>query len=293
MVVLVLVLGTVAVVGLRRSHRTTPLTPGQAIERYRSDEKAESSEATAQGRTVGSTDAPPATSVDAERAQRGGATSASQTPSTSSPRSEPGVYVYESSGWSRTDALGGARHDYPPEMSVTITSRRCEGGSDGARYRWDFIEERWDEFETCIEGDREYLRTATIYREFFGRGREIQFRCTQDSPARPPSLEVGTTWTAVCDSESDNLQSSTKGRVLGRGSISMEGRRIDAIHYVVETKVTGDSRGSGRREIWASAAHGLALRVRGSGEGTGSYGPVEVNYAEEYELRLKSLKPSR
>lgn len=240
----------------------------------------------------GRTEVSSPTSSSGEQTNSSEAVSVSEMPSTFSSRPGSGVYVYESSGWSRTDALGGAQHDYPSEMTITITSGTCDGGQ-GTRYRWDFIEERWDEFETCTAASREYLHTATIYREFFGRGREIEFRCSQDSPARPPSHESGTEWTIICESKSDNLKSTTQGRVLGRASVKVEGRLVDAVHYVVDTTVTGDSNGSGRREIWASAADGLTLRVRGSGEGTGSYGPVKVNYAEEYELRLKSLEPRR
>lgn len=59
---------------------------------------------------------------------------ASTMPATTSPLilPEPGVYLYESSGFDSVDALTGARHDYPAQTTVTITTEGC-----GVRVRWE------------------------------------------------------------------------------------------------------------------------------------------------------------
>jgi hypothetical protein len=54
---------------------------------------------------------------------------------------EPGVYVYASRGFDSVDALTGARHDYPAQTTVTVTTEGC-----GVRVRWNTVRERWDEW---------------------------------------------------------------------------------------------------------------------------------------------------
>ena len=54
------------------------------------------------------------------------------------------MYVYDTAGFETTDALTGGRHDYPAQTTITVQDAGC-----GSVQRWQPLDQRWDETETC------------------------------------------------------------------------------------------------------------------------------------------------
>jgi hypothetical protein len=208
-------------------------------------------------------------------------------PGPSAPTSEPapdGVYVYATSGYEELD-VGGARHDYPAESTVTVTAWSC-----GRRFRWQPLRERWDERDTCPGEGGESLVAFRSHHEFFGRADEREFRCEPGSLAMPASPAPGTTWTSRC--RADGVLATTVGRVLGSEPFAIDGSVVEAVHFVLESRLEGGDRGTARYETWATA-NGVVLRQIAVVDSE-ARGPVgTVRYRERYELRLRSLTPRR
>lgn len=196
-----------------------------------------------------------------------------------------GVYVYATTGSEELD-VGGARHQYPAETTITVTRTGC-----GVRYRWQPLEERWDERDTCPSPAGERLVAFRSHHEFFGRSDERAFTCEPGSLARPAEPRPGTTWTNRC--RAGTTVATTTGRILGIERLDVGGTAVEAVHFVLESRIDGDGTGTARYEVWALWDTGLVARQIAAVEST-QQGPVgAVRYRERYDLRLRSLKPRR
>jgi len=165
-----------------------------------------------------------------------------------------GVYVYETTGFESVDAFGGARHAYPRRTTISI--RRADGCTI---FRWQPFTQRFYEWETC--GTR--LRRFGELHRFFGRDDRRTYRCDATS-----SLRRGWRCTAQGTTET--------ARVLSSGP-----------HHVrLRTELTGETSGTGLREVWPRA-DGVPRRMVVENESTSPSFLGDVHYRERYELRLR------
>ena len=165
-----------------------------------------------------------------------------------------GVYVYETTGFESVDAFGGARHAYPRRTTISI--RRADGCTI---FRWQPFTQRFYEWETC--GTR--LRRFGELHRFFGRDDRRTYRCDATS-----SLQRGWRCTAQGTTET--------ARVLSSGP-----------HHVrLRTELTGETSGTGLREVWPRA-DGVPRRMVVENESTSPSFLGDVHYRERYELRLR------
>jgi hypothetical protein len=197
----------------------------------------------------------------------------------------PGVYLYDTTGEERVDALGGATHAYPAVTAVTVTPTAC-----GFDERWDALEQRWDHVRVCSDAAGQRLEAVENYHEFFGRGDRRSFTCDPRSFARPPSTEIGYTWTTRCSG--DDGWFTGRGETLGMETLTVGGVAVETLHYRVEVETHGGSRGAAVHENWIIASTGLVVRRRGSVDSVADSLIGNVRYQESYELRLRSLEPA-
>lgn len=259
---------------------STPVDVGNAVERFRT------------GATL--TQAPAPTTAPRTRTQARAASAAPERATSettratdASPRGRPlpraGVYVYATTGGDEVDVLGGSRHTYPPETTMTIRHDGC-----GLIERWDALEERWDERETCKTPRGDSLKRYTAFHEFFRHADERTYTC--DYLAYPLDAKPGDSWTGRCVSGESVVRQT--GRAIGFETLHVEGRQIETLHVRVDVKLTGEQEGSGVREVWGDRATGLSIREKSQ---TTSYSvqPVfgRTRYHETVEIRLKSLAP--
>lgn len=199
-----------------------------------------------------------------------------------------GVYAYDTDGYEETDALGGARHDYPERTAVTVREAGC-----GRSLRWDVLEQRSDTIELCpLLGGGSSIASWESRHEFFGRRDERVLRCEPGSRYLPaPGTAPGTAWTYRCSAETtDRLTSTT---LVGRETLSVGGVAVPVVHLRERSTGGGDSTGVAVRELWLRETDGLLVRERTDVDMTTQAGAIRARYRERYELQLIDLEPQR
>jgi hypothetical protein len=201
------------------------------------------------------------------------------------PRSFEGVYLYDTIGLEEIDALLGARHEYPPQTTITVTAGGC-----GILLRWDALEERTTTWEFCPGGDEGW--TIAGYREvhaFFGNTVRTDYRCEPGSLWWPLDDARGVTWTRRC--ATGETTETAEGRVVGREPVGPGG--LTGIHLSLETTLEGSTRGTGTFDVWLEESTGFPLRIAFTNDNRTGSAIGDVHYTERVELRLTSLEPRR
>lgn len=196
-----------------------------------------------------------------------------------------GVYIYATTGGDEVDVLGGRRHAYPAETTITVRHAGC-----GIVERWDALEERWDERESCRTANGEELKRMTSFHEFFGHADQRTLHCT--GYTYPKGFQPDASWTSRCASE--NTTAVTTLDAIGWEDVDVDGVAVRAMHVHAETTVTGEQEGTSVRDVWGATETGIVVRERTTLT-SHSNQPVfgRTRYHESYEIRLKSLRPRR
>lgn len=199
-------------------------------------------------------------------------------------RPAEGVYQYATTGHESLDALGGARHDYPAETTVTIRHAGC-----GVRERWQPLEDRYDERSVCVTASSHDIEWYESSRSFFGQRDTRRLVCDPGAVAFSPDAPVGTEYRHRCvDADTDARNVVT---VLPDEAITIDGETIQARRIRAVSDVTGDSRAHSEIESWVHPTSGLTLRRESVLDGTSAGPSGEVRYHEEYTMQLRSLRP--
>jgi hypothetical protein len=189
-----------------------------------------------------------------------------------------GVYVYATTGFEETDALLGARHEYPAETYMTVQPGGC-----GTIARWQPLEERWTEWEFCDDGTR---AGATSFNTFFGTENLVEWEC----PERGPIIgEPGETWSESCVNE--EREATTVYEVIGYETMTVGGQEVEAVHLRTTESGSGSTVGSGVHEIWLMPETNLILRRTRDYTSVNDTVVGPVTYHEQYDLVLTSLLP--
>ena len=198
---------------------------------------------------------------------------------------EEGVYTFTTEGYEVTNALGGARHDYPKETPVTMRRSAC-----GWTQRWQPLAERWDESELCRTDTGMDVRKFTTYHEFFQKSQQQQFDCPPGSTVHRRDAGPGATWQWRCVSGPSAIE--TVVTVVGPEPVVVEGKEIAAMRVHYESTMTGGNRGTQKQDRWIRS-DGLNLRIKTDidTEADSPFGPV--HYEEHYVITLASLTPRR
>lgn len=199
-------------------------------------------------------------------------------------RPDEGVYVYTTEGHDEVDALGGRRHDYPAETTVSLRWTDC-----GVDTRWDVLEERWDEASVCTEDGDRILRALTSYREFLGHGEREEVTC--EVLSLPADATPGSTSTGSCSSTS--IEVAIRTTVVERGTITIAGTEVPSVHVHSEATFSGDTEGSQVSDRWYHPDTGLELRGVTDTDVRRDSHAGRVHYQEHYTRQLSSLTPRR
>ncbi len=206
------------------------------------------------------------------------------TPPQPEPEAEPGVYSYATRGHEEVDALGGARHDYPAQSTITYRRAGC-----GSRDSWQPLEGRTSSSDVCRSSRGLELRQSLQRREFFGQSETQELTCT-GVVVVPADPRPGDTSVGRCRSDDTSLRLTSK--VVDTQPLTIGGRSVPAVHLRVTGTLTGSTRGTTLREVWLTEG-GLLLRAIGTTDTDRDTSAGVVRYTEDYELRLESLQPRR
>ncbi len=272
--------------------RADPITVDTAVARFRTAAASVPPGAPPASAGGGAAAPAPAPGVPAPRGDAGTAIGpqdeAAATETASAPRGaipEPGVYVYDTDGFEKVSALGGAEHQYPKQTTITVTSTEC-----GMDARWSPLEQRFEDWHMCTDGTGIAMAAFTTHHEFFGQTEERKYAC-DGVYVRPVSDAPGFVAHGACSSKSDQARATST--VIGHESVEVQGTAVDAVHVQFDHVVSGSATGTQKGDIWVRASDGLVLRYITviDGDADSVIGPTHFN--EEVNLRLAELAPRR
>jgi hypothetical protein len=195
-----------------------------------------------------------------------------------------GVYVYRTTGSEFVSALGGARHRYPQETTITVTQVSC-----GMRLHWVALAERSSTWTVCSEGDDLRNTTWTELHRFFGRDDRTTWECTDIAWVPADAGQASISYRCVT---SDTTQAGTHS-VVGVEALDVSGVEVETIHVRLRLRETGAARGSYAEDRWLERATGLPIRMTYKVR-TANASPIgDVTFEETYDLSLASLEPRK
>jgi len=285
--------GAGAVLGIRAQDDPTPLAVEAAIERYRT--------ATTSAATPAPADLPDPTEirdpVEIPGANPPPAAASTPTPTghpnpmleTAAPsRSliEPGVYIYDTTGYEEVDALGGARHDYPAETTITYEPAEC-----GMTERWAPLTQRADTRLLCPSPEGDVLHWFHTAREFFGQHVGFTFRCPDGPVVRPTEPSPGHHATSTCSADNGDETTITV-TTHDPAPVTIDGTTIQATRIELQSEASGQGHARSTIEMLLHPNTGLVLArtVATDAEGKSPAGPTR--YTERYAIQLRSLEPA-
>lgn len=196
-----------------------------------------------------------------------------------------GLYTYATTGYETTDALAGGRHDYPTQTYLTIQPGGC-----GSLVRWQALEERYEEWDICPDGT---LAGFVSFHEWFRVANTDVFECPEPMPIQG---EPGETWTAECfrvsSQEAGEGTQTLSYEVVGTETLVVGGEEVETRHVRISTLESGGTEGYADREMWYLPGTNLLVRWVEQRASTTQSRIGEVDYAEQFEVLLTSLRPS-
>jgi hypothetical protein len=199
---------------------------------------------------------------------------------------QDGVYVFDTKGYEQTNAVGGARHDYPAQTTITVQHTGCGWSS-----RWQPLEERWEQWQFCTTTSDLTTTHLTIYHEFFHQKQQQDFDCPPGSVVNPAQPKPGERWSFTCTSP--NAASANTITVLDTNPISIGGQSVPAVHARIDSRLTGSNDGTQVQEQWLDPATGLLFRRIVDNDVMADSPFGRVHYEEHYTMQITSTAPSR
>jgi hypothetical protein len=195
-----------------------------------------------------------------------------------------GLYVYATTGYESTDALAGARHDYPAETYLTIQPGGC-----GTLVRWQPLEQRYEEWDYCPDGR---MAGWDSFKEWFQIGNTEQWECPEPVEVQG---EPGASWVVECargDSEEAAAARQTASyEVVGYEPLLVGGEEVQTLHVCTTLTGTGGSVSTGQVDTWYLVGTQLPVRRVVVHDSTTDSRIGAVQYHEQVEIQLTSLRP--
>lgn len=208
-----------------------------------------------------------------------------QPPAVGSRWPDEGVYSFRTEGGGETNALGGARHDYPAEVPVIVRRGGC-----GYTVRWQPLNERWDEWEFCADGASRPMARISTYHEFFQRGQRQDFACNHPEML-PAGQPPGSTQQWECQSANSKVVSTTT--VVGNETLEVGGQQAQVLHVRYDVTFSGANEGSQQMEWWLHLDTGLPLKMARDLTVKSDSPFGKVDYRERFTSAALSLTPRR
>jgi hypothetical protein len=196
-----------------------------------------------------------------------------------------GVYVYATKGTESIDALGGARHTYPRETSITVTETPC-----GLKLRWAALQGRSTVWTFCTTGSGATKLVRSDERHsFFGRHDRTTYSCTGRVLA--PVGRKSRSRSFECRSEHNT--EIGRATVLGHPALEVRGDHVRTVHVRTSLELHGNDGGTETTDWWLDPSTSIPLRIELQSRTSRPMFVGTVHYHEDFALRLLSLEPKR
>lgn len=200
----------------------------------------------------------------------------------------PGVYVYDTAGFERIDALGGATHRYPSTSTMAIRHTAC-----GASYEWQPLEERSERLELCSSERGLSLHSYRSHHRFFGEDDVQDYTCAVPLVLIPTDPTVGMRSSTSCSSPP--LVEQLTATITAVAPFSVGEVTVDAIRLrvdVVLTATDGSTTGTASADLRLARSDGLILTWSETTASVADSPIGDVSYDEEILLTLRAMEPS-
>lgn len=195
-----------------------------------------------------------------------------------------GVYRYATQGSESVQSpISDTTHDYDGVSTIVVSEGKC-----GDVERWQVLEERWSEGETCPGPNGDRFTAATEFHEFFGFEQKDSFRCSGIAMPRP--VKRGVSYSSSCRSEGSSVLNTS--RVVGFEVATVAAGSFPAMRIESRSELEGEVTGSAQREEWRRRSDGLLLRRSASVSTDTSLGGG-THYSERYTIELLDAEPRR
>jgi hypothetical protein len=196
-----------------------------------------------------------------------------------------GVYRYATQGSESVQSpVADTTHSYDGVSTVVVSEGQC-----GKVERWQVLEGRWSEGESCPSSHGDRFTMATEFHEFFGFEQEDSFRCDGIAMPRAP-VKRGANFASSCRSRDSSVTNAS--RVVGLETVTVAGEPFEAIHIESRSELGGEVTGTSRREEWRRESDGLLLR-RSASTSTDTGLGGGTHYTEQYTIELLDTRPRR
>jgi hypothetical protein len=196
----------------------------------------------------------------------------------------PGVYLYDTTGDEEVSVMGGARHNYPAQTTITVTATPC-----GRELRWDALQQRWDDLATCMTGPAIDVARFSTHHQFFGINDDRSYDCPAGTELRPAVVTPGTTSSGSCAGQ--GAATTVQTTVVGIENVAVGNTAVPTVHIHVEQMLSGSTSGTRISDVWFATANGLIARMLTTVDGRSSTPVGESSYHEKVSLNLTSLTP--
>jgi hypothetical protein len=196
---------------------------------------------------------------------------------------QAGVYTYATTGFEKTDLLGGSRHDYPAQTTIAIRPSGC-----GFEQTWTALDKRSEAWTYCALAHA--IRPTAFHdvHNFYAHNDDRTYACAGgELPLRADGDPVTITCTKKGTTRVDHV------KPVGADQLEVGGTKVDTIHLRTQTRMSGSTVGTATFDDWLDAQTGLPIRITADVDNK-SDTPIgtKVHYTERYELTLSSLKPA-
>ncbi len=195
----------------------------------------------------------------------------------------PGVYAYRTSGGEGLDLMG-VRRGFPTNTRMIVTGGRC------ATVTWIPILEHTESTVLCRgPSGTLWIPKLVTSESIAGTHSTSVVSCPQAASLLPVDPLVGTRWRATCSLAGPVETVEFTGRVLGRSTTAVAGRRVSVEHVRMTLVYRGSQSGTNPTDLWIEPTTGLIVRE----QETSSMEQGGVQYTEHMEADLTDLTPSR
>lgn len=263
--------------------KATPVDLAAALDDFRASPVAPASEGFSPSSIAGTATGSTHRSQGSTTVEAGGPrpTTSAAVPARLPLRPASGVYAYATSGGERI-SFGGGRHDYPDRTFAAVRRR--------AGCRWELehsiLEEHVDHLFYCGRPESLSLRAFRSNIAFFGQANEATYVC--DPPEALVSRDKGAR-AYRCSSEDGEVRGTVSD--LGRDRLRVGGRRVEAVHVLSRSTLSGRASGTSRAEVWLHPESGLLLKLVREVHSTAAAFGTTVTYDENASFLLESLSP--
>jgi hypothetical protein len=198
----------------------------------------------------------------------------------------PGVYVYETNGYEKTDALTGVTHRYPRRSTIAVAPAEC-----GMTLTWRVLRGRSTEWTICVTDAGWELRTQDERHTFFGRTETTTYAC-EDTPILPVPISLKRSWPVSCST--GDARETGVVRIAGIPLLDLGGGQFLSPDVRKTTTFAGAIRGSARYDFWFHPRAAVPpVRIVMISHTTNDSPVGDVHYDEDVRLTLLSPRPRR